>query len=278
MNRGTRFDWSGVIASLEYKGHQYFGQWFPRYDPKLHDAIMGPVEEYRTKEAGLGYDEAKPGETFIRIGVGVVRKPEERAYQTFKTYDIVDNGKWTVKPHKDRVEFQHVLKDETGYAYIYRKVVRLVKGKPELVLEHSLKNTGKKPIETAQYDHNFFVIDGRPTGPEFTVKFGFDARSERPLKGAQVAGRKLVYLRELENRESVFTQIEGFGNTAKDYDFRIENAKAGAGVHITGDRPLTKIVYWSIRTTLCPEPYIEMRVDPGREVKWKIGYEFYTLP
>src|SRR5579862_6769873 len=57
--RGTRFDWSGVIASLEYKGHNYFGQWFEKYDPKLHDAIMGPVEEFLTppNRTGLGYDE-----------------------------------------------------------------------------------------------------------------------------------------------------------------------------------------------------------------------------
>ena len=33
--RGTRFDWSGVIASLEAAGHSYFGVWFAKYDPKL---------------------------------------------------------------------------------------------------------------------------------------------------------------------------------------------------------------------------------------------------
>ena len=26
--RSTRFDWSGMIASLEYGGHQYYGPWF----------------------------------------------------------------------------------------------------------------------------------------------------------------------------------------------------------------------------------------------------------
>src|ERR1051326_2122289 len=78
--RATRFDWSGVISSLQYKGHEFFGQWFPRYDPKLHDSITGPVESFKTGDTALGYDEAKPGETFIRIGVGVLRKPEERQY------------------------------------------------------------------------------------------------------------------------------------------------------------------------------------------------------
>jgi len=44
--RGSRFDWSGNIASLDYNGHNYFGQWFSKYDPEIHDAIMGPVEEF----------------------------------------------------------------------------------------------------------------------------------------------------------------------------------------------------------------------------------------
>src|SRR5438876_7498657 len=121
--RATRFDWSGVIASLDYKAHSYFGQWFEKYDPKIHDAIMGPVEEFRTNGAGLGYDEAKVGETFIRIGVGVLRKPEEPRFGQFKTYDIVDSGKWTVRKGPDWVEFNQELTGPSGYAYSYRKTV-----------------------------------------------------------------------------------------------------------------------------------------------------------
>ena len=33
--RGTRFDWSGVVASLTWQGHEYFGQWFEKYDPTI---------------------------------------------------------------------------------------------------------------------------------------------------------------------------------------------------------------------------------------------------
>src|ERR1700682_1040578 len=31
----------------------------------------------------------------LRIGVGVLRKPEEPRFQQFKTHEIVDSGKWT---------------------------------------------------------------------------------------------------------------------------------------------------------------------------------------
>src|SRR6266404_1665144 len=92
--RATRFDWSGQIASLEFQGHNYFGQWFDRYDPKLHDAILGPVEEFLTNGMGLGYADVKTGESFVKIGVGAVRKPEERAFRQFNTYEITDPGTW----------------------------------------------------------------------------------------------------------------------------------------------------------------------------------------
>jgi hypothetical protein len=164
--RGTRFDWSGQIQSLRANDHEYFGQWFEKYDPKLHDAIMGPVEEYLTNDSGLGYNEAPAGGEFIRIGVGALKKPDEKRFERFKTYDIIDHGKWTVKNGKDWIEFTQDLSEHNGYAYKYTKRIVLTKGKPEMVIQHALKNTGKKTINTTQYNHNFFVLDGQPTGPD----------------------------------------------------------------------------------------------------------------
>jgi hypothetical protein len=277
--RGTRFDWSGVIHSLRYKDHEYFGQWFEHYDPKLHDAIMGPVEEFLTHDTGLGYADAKTGGNFVRIGVGVVKKPEEPAYKRFETYEIVDPGKRTLRQGKDWIEFTQELESDTGYGYVYTKTIRLAPDKPVMTLEHSLRNTGKKVIETEVYDHNFFVIDGQPTGPESVVRLPFDAHATQDLKGlADVRGKELVYRQDLEKGQSVFTELQGFGPTARDYDIRLENRKAGAGVRIIGDKPIAKLVFWSIRTTFCPEPYIQMSIDPGKESAWKITYEFYTLP
>jgi len=279
--RATRFDWSGVVASLEFQGHNYFGVWFPRYDPKLHDAITGPVEEYRTGESGLGYADAKVGGTFVRIGVGLLKKPEEARFGQFETYEIVDNGKWTVKASAGAVEFTQVVADPaSGYAYLYKKTVRLAKDAPRLIIEHSLKNTGRKTIETNVYNHGFFMLDGQPSGPDFTVKFPFDVKAVADLQGlAEVRGKELHYLKELQpGGQSVHTQLTGFGDSARDFDFRVENRKTGAGVHVSGDRPLWKIDFWSIRTTVCPEEYIDMKIEPGQESRWLLTYDFYVLP
>jgi hypothetical protein len=88
----------------------------------------------------------------------------------------------------------------------------------------------------------------------------------------------LTYLKELQEGQSVYTALEGHGNTPKDYDIRVENSVAHAGVRQTSDRPLAKLVFWSIRSTVCPEAYIDMRIEPGKEFTWRIAYDFYTLP
>ena len=271
--RGTRFDWSGVIASLEWKGHNYFGLWFEKYDPKLHDAITGPVEEFST----VGYDDVKAGESFVRIGVGAVRKPEEPAYRQFATYDITDPGAWTVNKGTDSIEFVHELRDTAGYAYEYHKTVRLTGN--TLVLEHRLKNTGRKPIATNVYEHNFYVLDGQLTGPDYVVRFPFAPRAARPLNGlAEIRGKEVVFLKPFEPKQSVFTELEGSGATPADYDIRVENTKTGAGVRQTSDQPMSKLNFWSATRTVCPEAFIDLRIEPGKESSWRITYEFYEVP
>jgi hypothetical protein len=183
-----------------------------------------------------------------------------------------------VRTHADSVEFTQTLPESAGYAYVYTKTLRLGKNKPELILEHSLKNTGKQVIESSVYEHNFYMIDGLPTGPDVVVKFPFDVKATADLGGfAETRGKELVYVKELQRGQSMQSNLVGYGDTAKDYDIRVENKKAGAGVRQTGDRPIERINYWSIRTTACPEAYVHMKIDPGKTFTWKITYEFYTL-
>jgi hypothetical protein len=276
--RATRFDWSGIIYSLEFKGHQYFGMWRPKHDPLASDAITGPAESFDTDGAGLGYAEAAPGGQFIRIGVGVVEKPEERAFSALKTYKVIDPGKWKVSQGKNWIEFQQTLTSKIGYAYVYIKRVTLVEGKPELVITHSLKNTGNQLISTTQFNHNFFVMDGKVSGPGITVKFPFDLKVVGDFRGMlEGKGRELTYLKELTGNQSAQSLLQGYGDTAKDHEIVIENKLAGAGVKITGDKSLVRLNFSTRKETVCPEPYIQLRIPSGKAEKWETRYQFYTL-
>lgn len=271
--RGARFDWAGVISTLDYKGHSYFGQWFEKYSPTLHDAIMGPVDAFYP----VGFDEAKAGEQFLKIGVGMLVKQPEPKYSIAAPYEIAQSGKWTVKKKSNRITFTHRL-EANGYGYIYTKTVGLVKGKPVLMLSSKLKNTGTRPIETNVYNHNFFVMDQVTTGPDYVVTFPFPVTGELTAGKdlGRLVGNQLVYDKPFVKGNTVFSPgLMGFGPDAKDYDIRIENQKTGAAVRITGDQPLLKMVFWSAFKTVCPEPYIAINVKPGETHKWNINYEFY---
>ena len=275
--RGTRFDWSGAIYSLKYAGHQYFGEWQESSDPYLHDRITGPVEEYRTAEKGLGYDDG--GDRFLRIGVGVVEKPEEDSYRWRHSYKVVDPGEWTIRQGANWIEFTHeVAEPGLGYGYRLTKRLTLTPGQPELVIDHALENTGRKTIETNVYNHNFFVIDNQPTGPDFAVEFPFELTADRQMGGyVSISGKQLRYEKHIPPGESIFTMLAGYGATAEDHVFTIENRKVKAGVRVATDRPLAKLQYWSPRTTLCPEPFIDLKLAPGQSDRWSIRYGFYTL-
>ena len=49
------------------------------------------------------------------------------------------------------------------------------------------------------------------------------------------------------------------------------------GVRQVGDQPISKVVFWSIRTTVCPEAYNHFQIEPGHEAKWRVAYDFYEL-
>ena len=293
--RGTRFDWSGVISSAQYGGHDYFPQWFQRADAKVRDfiysgsdivagpctAITGPSEEFVTDGSALGFDEAQPGGTFIKIGVGVLRKPDAAKYDMFRLYDIVDGGKWAVRQDSATVEFRQEISDASlGYGYEYRKTVSLTKDKPQLVLDHRLRNTGRRPLRSSVYNHNFLYLDRQPPGPDtsITVPFTIQAEPAPDHQLADVRGNQVLFRKTLTGEDRVYFAISGFGPSPSDYDVRIENRQAGAGLRITGDRPLSRMALWSIRAPLSVEPFLDMNIAPGAEFTWRIQYDFYKLP
>jgi hypothetical protein len=277
--RSTRFDWSGVVPCLTYKGHNYFGVWFSHYDPMINDAITGPVEEFRSSDglSSINYAEAKPGELFLKPGVGMLRKVDDSPYKFGFAYPIVDKGKWKVHATKDAVTFTQTLRSPTGYAYIYEKTLRLDKHEPVLTIEHKLKNTGSKAIDSQVYDHDFYMIDGAPTGPGMAVHFAFTPKPDKPFEPrAKIDGNDIVYLEELGQHQSVFGWMTGYSSNPSDYDFTTENRTTGVGVEQTSTSPISLFNFWSIHTTICPEAYIHVSAAPGETATWNIRYRFFA--
>src|SRR5215469_16277406 len=207
--KSTRFDWAGQIFSLEYAGHNYYGPWYTQRREGVRDFIYegneivvggpssatGPAEEYSV----LGYDDAQPGGAFVKIGIGALKKTDTTAYDRYKFYEVADPGKWDIWSGPDFIEFTQTLNGPNGYAYVYRKRIRLAADKPEMTLEHSLKNTGTRPIAGTVYNHNFLTLDQKPAGPGYAITLPYELKIGR-LPDAnimEVQGNKITYKKTL---------------------------------------------------------------------------------
>lgn len=272
LYRATRFDWSGVIGSVQYKGHEYFGYWKATHDPLVHEDLTGPVEGYI--EPGLGYADAEPGEGFIRLGVGIIGKADETEYNWMKTYTILDHGKWKIDQGEDWITFVHEINSDFGYGYIYEKTIRLKSN--GFSIGHTLQNTGEKPIETDQFNHNFFMIDAEKSGPAFKISFPYAISTQSDLKGyLEISDKDLSFIKALDN-DHVFLELSGYSSDVRDHKVTVVNRTSGAGVTFTVDKPLHRMVFWACETTLSPENFIWISVAPGEEENWTSDYTLFV--
>ena len=280
--RGTRFDQAGAITSLKLNGREFYGPWFDRtasdgldYAYAANGAIVagpdsttsGPVEEF----APLDFAPS-PG-LFVKIGVGVLRQPDTQPYDHYRHYKVVDAGNWSTKATKTGVTLTQTLKKGEA-AYTYEKILRLVPGRSELMIEHRLTNTGSKPINTTVYDHNFLRLTPGNAGTTVTFTFPLTVATNPPPPDLiRAEGNTLTYLRPMKFKERISFLIAGFGNTAADYDIAIRDT-AGEGVTIKGDQPITRLNIFAIDKVQSVEPYIAIDLAPGEEKRWSYAYTF----
>lgn len=282
--RGTRFDHAGVFGHVEFAGHKIFGPWKDKHDPTNHDDIVGPCEEFGN-QAPLGYDDAKVGETFLKIGVGELEKPKEAKYSFATKYKIVKPLVW--KREKRQVATIQVNEWTTeqkanGYGYSYQKTVLLWMRdatRPAVTISHTLKNTGEKRIVTDFYNHNFFNVDGDPVGPNYSFAFPVEVKAQ-DLRGkfgalVELKDKQLRFKDKLPSGDFVMAGIAGFDpNGVAHQTFEMRHAPSGVVVKVEHDHAFAKFNVWGIKTTICPEPFLAIDLKPGERKDWIVGYTF----
>ena len=283
--RGSRFDWSGVLGHVEFAGHELFTRWLGGvHNPTNFEAILGPVEEFGTTRA-LGYEEAKVGETFLKIGVGELQKPPEKSYGNLRNYKVVKPGAWTIDCARPaQVRFTQEVRTASGHGYWYEKTiaaesVKQAQGQPpsvRLTIAHRLKNTGVRPLATDVYNHNFFNIDHDPVGSHYQLQFPFPVAAAGPRERfnevIELSGKELR-LRKALDTGSVFSELTGFDRTTR-AGFTLRHTPSGIRVTVLGTEPLSKFNLWGVSSTLCPEPFHALNLQPGEEKAWTWEYRF----
>lgn len=269
--RGTRFDWAGVFAGIEYDGCNYAQEWFEKYSPLSHDAVCGPAEEF----SPIGLDEVEAGGAFLKIGVGMLEKMEGE-YDRFKLHKVLEPGRRTMVVEADSITQSHFLDSAQGYACEYHKTIALT-GPDSFRISHRLLNKGSKTLKGDVYNHNFFTLGLLETGPSRQLDFPFkpegDWREEYSQVGFTESG--IRFTRRLQNGESVFTgnlHEAGKGLAGSPNAFTLRETSDGRGVRMHCTHPMTRTVLWANHRIACPEPYIDFSAGPGETFSFEIEY------
>ena len=273
--RGTRFDRGGVIADWKVNGATLFHAWKSGQDAGNADDITGPCEEFDT--AGpADYAAAKVGETFVKIGVGELRKDKAEPYQFMKTYPVVNPGQRTLTVVGGKYTFTHEIAAKSGVGYKLVKTVESADTDTAAVLKlrSTLTNTGTTPITTRVYNHNFFNVNRDPIGPNYRIDFAGKLRATKTeSRYDELAGKGADALTFRGKLDAGQVYAEYADLPATPYRFTMRHAPSGTAVEVTSDRPLSAFRVWGISTVICPEPFIAIDdLQPGKSFAWATTY------
>lgn len=270
----SRFDWTGKIVSVRYKGISVSGVEKLK-DEDVTKSGKGFYNEFGI-EAPVGYDEIPEGDWFHKIGVGLLKK-EGSDYLFSRKYEIQPAG-FKVKAKPDKIIVNCKSQSANGYAYEYRKEIKLLES--GFVVNYYLKNTGNKVINTNEYDHNFIAINKEFISSDYILKFPFNIDPElfdatvNPEGKVKIGSNEITF-NGTPGEQFFFSNITG--NQKIDATWEIINTKIKIGISETGSFKTNKVNLWGWTHVISPELFFDINIKPGEEIEWSRTYKVFEL-
>jgi hypothetical protein len=270
----SRFDWSGKIVSVKYKGITVSGA------EKLNNedenkSGKGFYNEFGINSA-IGYDDIKEGDWFHKIGVGLLKK-DSGEYLFSRKYEI-QPAAFNVTVKSDKIIISCKSQIANGYAYEYKKEIALVEG--GFIVRYHLKNTGAKTIVTSEYDHNFIAVNDEFISSNYILKFPFYVKPQlfevtvNP-EGKVEIGQKEITFNGTPNEQFFFSNLSGGENIEANWE--IVNTKSKIGISETGSFKTNKVNLWGWKHVISPELFFDISVEPGKEIEWSRTYKIFEI-
>ncbi len=290
--RGTRFDRSGHIAQAKYRGHTFFGLWRTPHDPTNFEHGVGPTDEFGIQNPP-GYEQAKPGEAFLKIGVGLLARIDDKPYHFSTKYPVLNAGRWSRATigRDEGVTFQHELRSDVDWGYRYGKSIRLIDDKPAFTIQRTLKNIEGNDIKTASYNHNFIRIDDELIGPSYELELSDELQAEVPPP-AKFDGRRLTFTDKVDKPLMIYFKGQPKRSSKEppenerrfirvspkpSFDITITNRRTGGRMVIEHQFDVSELRLWVTSTAICPEPFINVELSPAESMSWTTTYRLGTV-
>ncbi len=272
--RSSRFDWTGKVSEIRYRGKTMTITEKP--DGENENIFGKGLFNEFSMDTALGFDDAEIGEWFHKIGIGLLRK-DGPDYEFFKEYEIKP-AHFDVFVEVDRVKIECISAVVNDYAYILRKEFILRDNR--LDIKYSLENSGKKDFEVEEYVHNFMAFSNERVDSDYTLKLPFkitrneDAETLNPDTVLDFVDREVTFNGETEN-QFFASYLNGLEKVESKWE--LIHSDQNIGVSETASFPTNKVNLWGWKHVISPELFHEFQLKPGETEEWIRTYHFFEL-
>ncbi|CAM4195677.1 hypothetical protein [Saccharibacillus endophyticus] len=271
---GTRFDRTGWITQvrLDSAGVDFCV-------PESLIAGQGTGGEGLSGEFGIdkaiGYDDAVPGDTFVKLGIGALTKIDEENYNFARTYPV-EAYEIRTEVGRSEIRFTVDVPEHNGYAAKLVKTIT-VDGRT-LHVRYKLENVGSKKISTNEYVHNFVSVGGHAIGPDYVLKLPYAPELKLLGDGGVEEKLELSPGQLTWNAEAggeYYALYEGFAKGEKPY-WELLHVPSGAGMSESGDFGAAKLGLWGSGHVVSPEVFVDLELEAGESKAWTRTYRFWA--
>ncbi len=270
----SRFDWTGKIVKVKFQNILLSGNEITDVNQE-NNFGKGFYNEFGIDTA-LGFDEAKNGEWFHKIGVGLLKKEDDK-YLFHKNYKIKP-AKFSSIIDSNRILMTCRSEYVNGYSYILKKELELFENK--FKISYKLKNTGEKVIMTNEYNHNFICINKDFIGKNYELKFPFHLKPEKFIeyvnqdKEVEIEQYKIKF-NSIPKKPFFFSNLSG--NESIDATWELINIPNKIIVSEKGNFQTNRVNLWGHKHIISPELFMNLHIKPGKSFGWDRIYSVKKL-
>lgn len=262
----TRFDWTGFITQVTLDGaHTFCVPESPR--PGEGTGGIGLCNEFGSS-APVGYDDARPGDYFPKIGIGLLKRIDDSEYSPFCKYPLqpfpigVETARSSVTFTVDPVPVR-------GYAVRFVKVVTA--DGDRVLVDYTLENVGEKRIVTQEYNHNFVGIDDTPFGTDYELKFAFDPVPDSEPAAFKVDGSAITW--PAPPKKAYCHALKGFeGKRTPFWELKLRTS--GLAMREQPSFDWARCIFFGTPHLASTEVFVDIAIDPGDSQQWRREYSF----
>lgn len=270
----SRFDWTGKITGVKFKGIPLTSVEDPNGGNQNHLG-KGFYNEFGI-ETALGFEETKIGDWFHKIGVGLLKK-EDSEYAFHKPY-VIKPAKFFTKTAANSIRIDCISEKVNGYAYELRKEIELQE--QGFKIKYLLKNTGEKAISTTEYSHNFIAINNDFIGANYELNFPFPLKFKLfgetvNTEAAVIIDTNKISFCSVPSVPFFFSNLSGRAHVKSAWE--LIHLKSKIGIRENSNFIANKINLWGWQHVVSPEVFFDINITRGESAEWTRSYEVFEF-